>query len=116
MSYDHPVNRAYWAGLFDGEGSIALYPQPKCKLPLLRVRLTNTNMYVLELLKQNYGGSIASTGAYPIGKDGYKRQKCFRWQVTGDKALMFLEDIRDFVIIKYDNVRDCIKFQKERNN
>lgn len=116
MAYDHPVDRAYWAGLFDGEGSIALYPQPKCKLPLLRVRLTNTNMYVLELLKQNYGGSIASTGTVGIDKYGFNHQPCWRWQITGNKALVFLEDIRDFVIIKYDKVRDCIKFQKERNN
>ena len=104
---------AYWAGLFDGEGTVGAYKQKGYYL--LHVSVTNTNMDILEKLVCEFGGHIQSTGVNGLDKFGYFHKPCKRWRVTGQYTIPFLTAIHPFVLIKKDQVSLGLAFQQTKN-
>jgi hypothetical protein len=89
-----PLSRAYIAGFVDGEGSIgfcrnrgsAIYP---------RVLVVNTNLAILEELRNQYGGDIAPLSRRKVGwKQGWM------WRLSWSRAVNFLSDIQPWLRLK----------------
>lgn len=84
---------AYIAGLFDGEGCItfckvrtSIYPQ---------VTITNTDLDLLENLKEMYGGNIQRLSKR---EDNWKQG--YYWRLSWTRAVDFLSSIQPWLQIK----------------
>lgn len=105
----------YIAGFLDGEGSIII-----CRSRLrkgkfyegvqLRVSITNTNVEVLLLLKQEFGGTILKRKT----PKPFQRKDTYDWVVTHQKAAKFLRKIVPYLIIKKQQALLGIKLQKPK--
>ena len=89
------VEKAYLAGIVDGEGTVTLSKHHKNETPTPRVIVANTNLELLRWIKARVGGVITSKRKYKIcHRDSYA------WAVCQNRAICFLNDIKQFLIIK----------------
>lgn len=100
---------AYLGGFFDGEGSIGVYESKSSGAFCLRVQIsqrkTDLTEHLLNSLKERYGGSISSVN---------KQRPGLLWQVSGDKAVRLLRDIRPYLYLKADEADLAVAWQSER--
>jgi len=89
------IELAYYAGFFDGEGSVAIYPHKYV------VSLTNTDIRPLVRAKDLWGGAICCQLATDRK---YAIRDLWRWQIYGVYSVMFLNDIYPFVKIKKEQI------------
>ena len=85
---------AYFAGLIDGEGTIAIYPQKYQSNPRALIKVNMTCKVTLDALHKHFGGSLYTKKV----KEGYQPQ--WRWEVTALKARAVAECIIPFLITK----------------
>jgi hypothetical protein len=87
------VIKSYIAGIIDGEGTITLSRSSKTskfRHPIISV--SNTDMNILNLLKNSVGGSISKHKTY---KKHHKQS--WSWKISYNKALLLLENIRPYL-------------------
>ena len=84
----------YFAGFFDGDGSMGIYYGGKGAVRMCIA--TNTYLPVLELYMDKYGGRI--NDKLPIRG---QRKKCYQWTIGAKAAIRtFLEDIEPHLVEK----------------
>ena len=89
------VEKAYVAGIVDGEGTVTLMKHHKNETPLPCVAVANNNLELLKWLRARIGGTITSKKKrLPHHNDSYA------WYVRQDRALRFLNEIKCYLIIK----------------
>lgn len=86
---------AYFAGFFDGEGMVAIYPRKYV------AALANTDVRPLQRAQEIWGGYICSQNA---DTRPAAIRDLWRWQIYGHNARAFLEDIRPYVILKSEQI------------
>jgi hypothetical protein len=86
---------AYFAGFFDGEGSVGMYGSRNA------VVLTNTDLRPLVRARQLWGGSITTQ---PMWTRPIAVQDLHRWSIYGHASRPFLEAIRPFLMLKGEQV------------
>ena len=87
------MEKAYIAGLLDGEGCVTLLRQHRGANRVPVVSISNNYRELLDPLKQQYGGSIsAKRPANPNHKINYD------WKLVGRKAISFLTDILPYML------------------
>lgn len=95
-----PTERAYAAGLVDGEGCIGVNRRTGhggvWGQRFLGVWVTNTSKPMIDYLQSRWGGSVRHVPAQP---EKNRRPQWF-WMLSCNKALYFLDDIYDFLIVK----------------
>lgn len=98
----------YIAGFFDGEGSVGIYGA-RTKYLLVQVCQVDNlaSRSLLEELAQRWGGSIREQST-PTGRGK------LNWQVTGAKALPFLQAIEPHVVLKRQQVQVAVEWQSTR--
>lgn len=85
----------YVAGIIDGEGYIGFNYTAKTGALVVNIAVSMTNPIVPELLCQQFGGHIVYV------KEKQKNHKdAIRWGIKADKACVFLELIKDLLLIK----------------
>jgi hypothetical protein len=109
------VDRAYAAGLIDGEGCIRItsrglrggttFRQGQYTLIL---ELTNTDYGMIEWLQQKFGGSVSY---YKEDVALNKRQK-WHWRVAANKALYCLDAIWPYIRTKRTQAKLGRRFQR----
>lgn len=99
------TEKAYLAGLVDGEGTITVQNGGK-NLRML-VIITNTNLEILNFVKDRYGGFILK-----MTNDGTRKRDCFNWRLVSKGAINFIKDIYPYLIIKKKHADLAIMFQK----
>jgi hypothetical protein len=90
----HREEIAYLAGLFDGEGSVAIYEGTVHGFSY-HATITSTNRNVLEWVQARLGGSI-----FDEKRTEKKNKTCYKWQISGDTACEFFHAIHEFSLIK----------------
>lgn len=99
LSYEE---RAYIAGIIDGEGSIMLTRFHKNQFPSPCITIASTSLELLEWVKAKTGlGSIKSKKNYnPINhKDSYT------YILRYDEAISLLKDIEPYLVIEQKKLR-----------
>lgn len=110
-------NKAYLAGIIDGEGSIGIYrsgPHRGCAANrlVLVVTITSTTLILLEWCQKIVGD----------GKIALKRQKndkhraCWEWKIRNCKASRMLSLILPYLVIKKQQAVTAIKFAETIGN
>lgn len=96
----------YFAGLFDGEGSINILHK-KPRYFSLNIAITNTNIQVINWLKYNFNGHIRISN-----KQNLKHKTTYNWTSTSIQARKLLEQSLPYLIIKKEQAIIAIEFQK----
>jgi len=89
------VEKAYIAGIVDGEGTVTLMKHHRNETPIPHVAVANNNLALLTWLKSKAEGLIVSKG-----KSKPHHHDSFVWSVRQDRALRFLREIKPYLIIK----------------
>ncbi len=89
------VEKAYIAGIVDGEGSIGLWRHHKNETHTPNVIIANNSLPLLKWIQSRAGGCIVSKK---------KRQEhhgdSYAWSIRQDRAISFLNDIKSYLIVK----------------
>ena len=104
------VSFQYLAGLFDGEGSIGIYPHHRGRMSLRTQLVQNKNKNtfpLLQYLSKRYGGTL------PPQKSVSGKWKV-NWQLSSERALLFLRDIYPYLVIKREQAAIAIAWQQSR--
>jgi len=104
---------AYTAGLFDGEGCVSIV---KCSSSskqgfhlALTVRISNTNEWLINWLKMQFGGATCKMQTRPKNT-----KDCWQWVKSGAQARDFLVLILPYLFIKKPNAEVAIHFQNTK--
>jgi hypothetical protein len=102
----------YVAGFFDGEGSIGLYCSKSSGRYALRASINQVlhpdSESLFSDLKTTWGGTVSR-----IKKQNEHHRQAIVWQVYGDRAAKFLEDIRLHLRLKRGQVDLVVPWQRE---
>ena len=89
------VEKAYLAGIVDGEGTVTLMKHHKNETPTPYVSVANNNLGLLQWIKNRIGGTICTKKKrLPHHNDSYA------WSARQDRAIRLLNDIKSYLIIK----------------
>lgn len=94
----------YYAGLFDGEGSVGIYWHGVNKLqkyPLVTAKVTNSFGDVLQPLLSRYGGNIENNKA---SQKQTNWQDTYTWRAYSEKGINFLRWVSPYCIIKKEQI------------
>lgn len=102
---------AYFAGLFDGEGTFTISNNPPRNngpsYAFREIFVTNTNLEVLEWLRDHLGGTIRVT---KYAKNGWK--DVYKWYVGTKQHYYVVKNMLPFLIIKKKQAKLILKFIK----
>ena len=99
----------YLAGFYDGEGYVGV-SKSKRDSYTLKVAISNTNFDMLKLYETKFGGKIRL-----IKKEEEHYKVKYHWDITNNKALSFLKYIKQFTIVKRQQIDLAIEFQEWHN-
>jgi len=89
------VVKAYLAGIIDGEGTVTLMKHHKNETPCPSVSVANNNLELLKWIKSVFGGVISSKK-----KRLPHHNESYAWAIMQDRAIRFLNEIKQYLIIK----------------
>jgi hypothetical protein len=96
------TEKAYIAGLFDGEGTIGIWPNSERKYGC-RVAIYNTHKEVMDWLSMKMGGAVDVQS-----KD---KRPCYRWQISHRQSIrVFIKAVQPYTIIKAAQLRLMLEF------
>ena len=103
------ISNAYFAGIFDGEGTVTLAKTPSSPSTYeIRAEVTNTNEWICQQLRFSFGGSITFRKAYGNNKPQY------RWYTTSRNAKQFLSTILPYTHLKRPQVELALRFASHK--
>ena len=108
---------AYTAGIVDGEGCICLAKRHRRTVKRdyaieLYVQVGNTNEWLIQWLKMQFGGCISSNNRKSQPNKNWKPM--WQWTIQHKQAGAFLELIIPFLQIKKPQAEIAIAFQKTK--
>lgn len=109
-------NLPWLAGFFDGEGSVGIYARnwdrdKKFQYFVLVVSLAQSGEIgrkVLESCAKQYGGTVYKQ---KTDKAQTLNKVMWKWNVSAEKAKIFLEAIHEFSVIKHTQIMYALNFQ-----
>ena len=113
----HIVTPEYFAGFFDGEGSVLIYQRRRGARGRfqpynLRATVTNTNREVLVVFKNAFGGGVYRHHC----SSAPNRSPAWVWTVSCQKAAVFLRCIEPSLIVKKQEAMIGIAMQDAIDN
>ena len=105
------MSAEYLAGFFDGEGSVGVYASGRNRSYCLRAQITQvrtleTERLLLEMANR-FGGSVSTFNKR-------LRRDALGWQASGDNAAAFLEFILPHLLLKREQAKVAIDYQRVR--
>lgn len=104
--------RAYAAGIVDGEGCIEIlkwktFRTRKVYGPryVLAVEIQMADNEVLDWLQERLGGAIITK--FPKNS---RHRTCYRWMLYSKRAFDFLQEIKDFIVLKKEQIKIAEEF------
>lgn len=94
---EHSVtDLAYMAGLIDGEGCILINHKGKRQRYTLIVTVSNTSRLMLDWITARWRGHMHVVK----GSEAKNRRIAWRWSMSSDLALHFLDEILPYMVVK----------------
>ena len=105
------TDKAYLAGIIDGEGSIGIDNHAGHRTPSVRITITNTNMNMLAELKALWGGSLTTRRIRVVG---WKASSDLLWGGSLSTGKI-LRAIKPYLKAKREQCRVALQFNKTVN-
>ena len=111
------AERAYLAGILDGEGCLAIYKQFQKATPIRaarwhffpRVTVGNTRLELLFWLKQKLGGAV-NVNTKQIGR----RKTGYRWTCSDRRAIEVITLALPYLLLKRSQAELILSFRAKR--
>ncbi len=98
------IKLGYFTGFFDGEGYVGIEKGTKDSYTL-KIQLNNTNINILQLYKDTFGGEIRHLhGIY------------YQWYPNKNENLEFLKTIYEYSKVKHNEIKYAIEFEEWHNH
>jgi hypothetical protein len=94
------TEKAYLAGIIDGEGTITLSRRHPDQTPSPNVSISNSSLQMLKWVKRHFGGWISKKRTYKA-----HHRQTYVWGITHNKAIDLLKLIEKHLIIKKPQAR-----------
>lgn len=101
------LERAYAAGLIDGEGCISLY-QTAFESHAVTVRVTNTSWAMIDFLHGRWGGNLS----HRVANQETNKQAVWYWSLAANQALRFLDDLYPYLRVKRPQAKLARRYQR----
>lgn len=88
--------KAYVAGVIDGEGTVTLTRVHKNEMPSPRVSVANNNLRLLKWIKERVGSGCITTRS----KQQPQHAVHYVLNISDNTALKLLEDVKGYLLIK----------------
>jgi hypothetical protein len=109
------VERAYLAGLIDGEGSIMLVGRSSAHGPMLRVNISNTDRRLLDWVAERFGGTVkVAWRSQQIVRPN--ERVCYAWQRDCRQCRAVLEAALPYLISKRKHALVALAFARTQKN
>lgn len=102
------AERAYLAGIVDGEGTVTLVRVHRKQTPYPEVSIANTDLNLLNWIKAKVKCGIIVKKK----KKSDKHNQAFTFKIRGDKALLLLRELKSFLIVKNPHAQLLIEKYK----
>lgn len=89
------VEKAYIAGIVDGEGTIGLWRHHKNEMHTPNVTVANNDLKLLQWIQSKVGGCISRKK-----KRQAHHKDSYAWSIRQDRAINFLNEIKSYLIVK----------------
>jgi len=112
------VKRAYTAGLIDGEGTITIDKRLRpsgVAWYQVHIRVAMTKNAPLKKMVAWWSGHVNETPYKHADNNNGKWSDYYAWQLWTKQAVDFLTKIEPYLILKKENARIAIQFQKRVN-
>ncbi len=97
-----PTEKAYWAGLLDGEGCLKIFHNNGVPTPHIQLKMTCSA--TVEAFAETFGCNvILEPRSDKVGKEHLK--DCFIAKVTGHKAAKICEALQEFHLTKKNEAK-----------
>ena len=103
------ADRAYIAGIIDGEGTITLVRKHINENYSPEVSVANTNLNLLNWLKKKTDGGVILKKQ----KRSERHSDAYTWKLRGNKALDLLSKVQELLIIKKQHAELLLRNYKE---
>lgn len=104
---------AYFAGLFDGEGFVRIDSHRRNSSGNLSYQLhagiAMTHKPVIRLCFERWGGFFKGDDSFR--NKNPRNRTIYRWAIVTNNAYRFLSDIREFSIVKHEQIEIALAFQ-----
>ena len=100
------VDRAYIAGVFDGEGCICITTRNQRRYHSLRITVTNTHQGLIRFLHERLGGCVSPHSA---------REKCrptWTWVAPDQRSENILVLLQPFLLVKKHQCELALEFRR----
>ena len=101
------VEKAYIAGIIDGEGTVSLIKHHRNETPAPLVSVANNKLELLQWIKKRVGGTIINKR-----KNKPYHDNSYAWSLRFDSALNFLKLIKKYLILKLPQTELILKNYK----
>ena len=89
------VEKAYIAGIVDGEGTLGLWRHHKNETHTPNVTVANNDLALLQWIRSKVGGVIVTKK-----KRQAHHRDSYAWSIRQDRAIDFLNEIKMYLIVK----------------
>ena len=109
------IEKAYLAGLFDGEGHIVLRRYKGLRVDSgvkLECGMVNSNLEILRSLQSLFGGFVC------LMKEGgiiHRNKACYQWQLPARKSVLFLKTLYPYLRLKRVEADIAFSFQDRKD-
>lgn len=109
-------NLQWLAGFFDGEGSVGIYARNTDRSKLFKYYVLVVSLAqsgpkgqkVLQYCQEKYGGTVYQQ---KTNKTQTISKIMWKWNISADKAVLFLKDILPYTFIKSQQIKLSLDFQ-----
>ena len=106
------VEKAYAAGLFDGEGCIMIDKPRRGKGHTLVITLAMRESVAVAWLQERWPGSLRSATRRPKTREAFI---CWYWCRYTSAAATFLNDVLPYLLVKQAQAQLAIEFQSHKS-
>jgi hypothetical protein len=93
---------SYVAGFFDGEGSVGIYKNGQGQGRTLRVQIVQNCCIPVDNMLREWAEEWGASMTVMVNKS--RKSQAWNWQISGEKAVIFLQAIRPHLHLKKDQV------------
>jgi hypothetical protein len=90
------TEKAYLAGIIDGEGTVTLTKHHRNAMPSPNISIANNNVTLLKWVKRKVDGGVIIEKA----KRMQHHHNSYAWSIRFDKAINLLRELKGYLIVK----------------
>lgn len=101
---------SYYAGFFDGEGSIGIYRNGRGAWHLrtqLTQNINKASASLLDEMQALFGGNLSL-----MRGERYRGGRAYNWQLNGETAVRFLQDVLPYLRLKREQAFFAIRWHR----